>query len=96
MPLTSQQQQPNIRPLTLTLAHVRLPPGYSANMTTRPRMVHMSKYSERNLIMLSTVNDKDVLWCISSDLFPFSTMLNETYTTFSLDSPALSMAEVIL
>lgn len=44
--------------------------------------------------MLSTVNEKDVLWCITSDLFPFSPILNETYTTFPLDSPALAMAEV--
>lgn len=37
-------QQPNQRPYTLTLVHVRLPPGYSANVTVRPRSVHMAHY----------------------------------------------------
>lgn len=85
---------PNQRPYTLTLVHVRLPPGYSANMTTRPRMVHMANYSEQNLIMLSTVNDKESLWCISSDLFPFNNMLVEAYTSITLDGPALALDEV--
>ncbi|RZC41057.1 nuclear pore complex protein Nup155 [Asbolus verrucosus] len=84
----------NQRPYTLFLLHVRLPPGYSANITIRPRAVHISHYSDRNLLLLSTVNEKDVLWCISSDLFPFSHNLMEAYTTVSLDGPALALAEV--
>ncbi|XP_030758957.1 nuclear pore complex protein Nup154 [Sitophilus oryzae] len=87
-------QQPNQRPYTLTLAHVRLPPGYSANVTVRPRSVHMSHYRDRNLILISNVKDKDVLWCLSSDLFPFSQSLMEAYTTVNLDGPALALAEV--
>lgn len=86
--------QPNQRPYTLTLLHVRLPPGYSANVTVRPRMVHMTQYRDQNLILLSTVDEKDVLWCMSSDLFPFSNTLMEAYTTVSLDGPALAVAEV--
>ncbi|ENN82825.1 hypothetical protein YQE_00808, partial [Dendroctonus ponderosae] len=79
-------QQPNQRPYTLTLVHVRLPPGYSANVTVRPR--------NRNLVLISNVKDKDVLWCMSSDLFPFSSSLMEAYNTISLDGPALALAEV--
>ncbi|KAJ8983036.1 hypothetical protein NQ317_014334 [Molorchus minor] len=75
-------------------AHVRLPPGYSANVTVRPRAVHISNYRDRNLVLISTVNEKDVLWCISSDLFPFSPTLMEAYNTISLDGPALAIAEV--
>lgn len=88
--------QPNQRPYTLTLLHVRLPPGYSANVTVRPRAVHMSHYRDRNIVLISTVNEKDVLWCISSDLFPFSQTLMEAYNTVGLDGPALAIAEVII
>lgn len=84
----------NQRPYTLFLLHVRLPPGYSANVTVRARAVHMAHYSDRNLMLLSTVNEKDVLWCVSSDLFPFSQTLMEAYTTIPLDGPALALAEV--
>ncbi|KAJ8971740.1 hypothetical protein NQ314_000553 [Rhamnusium bicolor] len=86
--------QPNQRPYTLTLVHVRLPPGYSANVTVRPRAVHMCHYRDRNLILISTVNEKDVLWCMSSDLFPFSQSFMEAYNTVNLDGPALAIAEV--
>lgn len=86
--------QPNQRPYTLVLQHVRLPPGYSANITVRPRMVHMSHYRDRNLILISTVEDKDLLWCLSSDLFPFNSNLTEAYTTVALDGPVLAFTEV--
>nr|CAI5847690.1 unnamed protein product [Callosobruchus analis] len=85
---------PNQRPYTLTLLHVRLPPGYSANITVRPRAVHVSHYRDRNMVLISTVNEKDVLWCISSDLFPFNQTLTEAYTAVNLDGPALAIAEV--
>ncbi|KAL1505828.1 hypothetical protein ABEB36_005300 [Hypothenemus hampei] len=87
-------QVPNQRPYTLTLVHVRLPPGYSANITVRPRNVHTAHYRDRNLIIISNVKDKDVLWCLSSDLFPFSSTLMEAYSTMNLDGPALALAEV--
>ncbi|XP_050292883.1 nuclear pore complex protein Nup155 [Anthonomus grandis grandis] len=87
-------QQPNQRPYTLTLLHVRLPPGYSANITVRPREVHLAQYRDRNLLLISTVKDKDVLWCMSSDLFPFSSSLMEAYTSVNLEGPALALAEV--
>ncbi|CAH1175574.1 unnamed protein product [Phaedon cochleariae] len=86
--------QPNQRPYTLTLVHVRLPPGYSANIVVRPRAVHVSHYRDRNLVLISTVNEKDVLWCMSSDLFPFSQTLMEAYTYVNLDGPALAIAEI--
>lgn len=86
---------PNQRPYTLTLAHVRLPPGYSATMTTQPRNVRMSDYRDRNLILLTSVQDRDILWCLSSDLYPFGSILMEAYTTLPLDGPALAIAEVM-
>lgn len=86
---------PNQRPYTLTLAHVRLPPGFSAAMTTQPRNVRMSNYRDRNLLLLTSIQERDVIWCLSSDLFPFTSVLMEAYTTLSLDGPALALAEVI-
>lgn len=76
------------------MLHVRLPPGYSAITTARPRMVHMANYRDSNLMLLSTVNDKDILWCINSDVFPLQSIYMETYTTVTLDGPAWAMAEV--
>lgn len=84
----------NPRPYTLFVLHVRLPPGFSANITIRPRAVHMAYHRDRNLILISNVNEKDVLWCVSSDLFPFSTNLMEAYTIIDLDEPVLAVAEV--
>lgn len=49
---------------------------------------------DRNLVVISNVKDKDVLWCMSSDLFPFSPTLMEAYSTIDLDGPALALSEV--
>ncbi|KAF5276078.1 hypothetical protein FQA39_LY00874 [Lamprigera yunnana] len=84
----------NQRPYTLTLRHTRLPPGYSATMTARPKMVHHANYRDSNLMFISTSNEKDIVWCISSDMFPLNSMFMETYTTISLDWPAWAMEEV--
>ncbi|XP_044758799.1 nuclear pore complex protein Nup155 [Coccinella septempunctata] len=86
--------QPNQRPYTLCLQHVRLPPGYSANITVRPRMVHTGSYRDRNCVLVSTVNEIDVLWCISADMFPFSHSLMEAYTTLNLGASAIAVSEV--
>ncbi|XP_018320831.1 nuclear pore complex protein Nup154 [Agrilus planipennis] len=86
--------QPNQRPYTLTLLHVRLPPGYSATMTSRPRMVHMANCSAGNMLLISSVNESDALWCVSSDMFPFTSAFMELHTTITLDGPAWAMAEI--
>lgn len=46
------------------------------------------------MVVISNVKDKDVLWCMSSDLFPFSPTLMEAYSTIDLDGPALALSEV--
>ncbi|KAL3272939.1 hypothetical protein HHI36_014397 [Cryptolaemus montrouzieri] len=86
--------QPNQRPYTLCVQHVRLPPGYSANITVRPRMVHAGTYRDRNCVLVSTVNEIDVLWCISGDMFPFSHSLMEAYTTINLGATAIAVSEI--
>lgn len=86
--------QLNSRPYALTLAHIRLAPGYSATMTIQPRMVHLANYKDRNLVMVTTVNESDVLWCLNSDLFPFTNSLMEFYNKIPLDGPVFAIAEV--
>lgn len=87
----------NQRPYKLALVHVRLPPGFSANINTvRPKMVHMANCREGACILVSSPGpDHDQLWCLSSDPFPFSQSLMEAYTSIYLDGPAWAMAEVI-
>lgn len=86
----------NQRPYTLHLVHVRLPPGFSANINTaRPKNVHMADYREGSVILVSSPSpDFDQLWCLSSDPFPFSHSLMEAYTSVYLDGPCWAMAEV--
>lgn len=86
--------QTSHRPYTLTLVHVRLPPGYSATMSVQPRMVHHADYRDKSLVMVTSVNEKEVMWCLSSDMFPFSNMLMECYNTVNLDGPVQAMAEI--
>lgn len=90
----SQINLPSPRPTTLALLHVRLPPGYSAGAHYRPRAIHMANYRERTVVMVSSVAEKETLWCLSSDLFPFCPSLMEATTTIDLDGPVLALAEV--
>lgn len=56
----------------------------------------MSNYKDRNLILISSLKDKNILWCLNSDMFPFSSTLMESYTTINLDGPVLAFAEVVV
>lgn len=87
--------QANNRAYTLALVHVRLPPGYSASMSVQPRMVHYADYRDRSTVLITTVNDKEVMWCLSSDMFSFNNTLMECYNTVNLDGPVQAIAEVI-
>lgn len=91
-----QNFTPNQRPFSLQLVHVRLPPGFSANIpTVKPKMVHMANYREGCLVLIASPGpDFDQLWCLSSDPFPFSPSLMEAHTLIQLDGPAWAMAEV--
>ncbi|NXS68532.1 NU155 protein, partial [Pandion haliaetus] len=77
---TSQFKQPTARPSTLTLVHVRLPPGFSAaSNVEKPIKVHRALYSKGVLLMAASENeDNDILWCINHDSFPFQKPMMET------------------
>lgn len=84
------------RPYTLQLVHVRLPPGFAANApSSRPTKVHMAHYKQGNLLLVTAPgSDRDVLWCLSSDPYPFYPYLVEVQTVVPLDGIVWAMAEV--
>uniref|UniRef100_A0A8B9NBL4 Nuclear pore complex protein Nup155 n=1 Tax=Accipiter nisus TaxID=211598 RepID=A0A8B9NBL4_9AVES len=81
---TSQFKHPTARPSTLTLVHVRLPPGFSAaSNVEKPTKVHRALYSKGVLLMAASENeDNDILWCINHDSFPFQKPMMETQGSF--------------
>ncbi|ESO88145.1 hypothetical protein LOTGIDRAFT_234706 [Lottia gigantea] len=84
------------RPTMLTLVHVRLPPGFSANSTiSRPANIAKSSYSKGVLMMVAGQNEiNDILWCVSNDTFPIQSQLMESYTALTIDGPTWAMSEV--
>lgn len=83
------------RPYTLSLLHVRLPPGFTANTVTRPCNVHMAFYSKGFMLLAaSQTEDNDILFATSNDTFAFFPQLIETHTTVMLDGHAWAISEV--
>ncbi|XP_046996559.1 nuclear pore complex protein Nup155 [Schistocerca americana] len=93
---TSPVTSLTVRPYALHLVHVRLPPGFAAcALPQQPRNVNLAHYSRGTLILVSCPGgDRDVLWCLSSDAFPFHQYLAETQTVIPLDGVAWALAEV--
>lgn len=102
-----QQQQPQqqvvnntpvdrMKPHSLYLLHVRLPPGYTSNVTVvKPKSVHSAFYKQGTLLMVSTPQqDQDLLWSLSSEPFPLCQYLAESSTVIPLNGQVWSVAEV--
>ncbi|XP_064386411.1 nuclear pore complex protein Nup155-like isoform X2 [Halichondria panicea] len=85
------------RPSLLALVHVRLPPGYSPSSTQRPGpTVHQVFYRKGVLVLSSSVTEeRDNLWMVDSDLFPFQTALMESHVTNRLEGRMWAIAESI-
>jgi nuclear pore complex protein Nup155 len=91
---------------SLTLQHVRLPPGYTPNATCgKPRNVHSAFYSGGSMLLVSTPQqDQDILWSLSSEPFlhteltpmteTMRRLLAESSTTMHLDGQVWAVAEV--
>lgn len=94
---TTSIASPEQRPYTLTLLHVRLPPGFTASSTSlRPTSVHTSNYKRGTLLMISSqLEDKDLLWSINNDSFAFYNELMELFTVTHLNSKIWKMAEEV-
>ncbi|GAB1299230.1 Nuclear pore complex protein Nup155 [Apodemus speciosus] len=89
-------RQPLARPNTLTLLHVRLPPGFSASSTVeKPSKVHKALYSKGILLMTASENeDNDILWCVNHDTFPFQKPMMETQMTTRVDGHSWALSAI--
>lgn len=83
------------RPHSLYLMHVRIPPGYTPNASvSRPNSVHSAFYGLGTILMMSSSQqEKDVLWSLSSEPFPFRQHLAESTTTLVLDGQVWAVAD---
>ena len=70
------------RPSLLALVHARLPPGFSPSSSGQQRpgnAVHQAFYRRGALVLAASQSEeKDVLWIVDSELFPFQTALIES------------------
>ncbi|XP_060597073.1 nuclear pore complex protein Nup155-like [Ruditapes philippinarum] len=84
------------RPSMLTLVHVRLPPGFLTSAAPqRPNNVHMAYYKQGCMILLSSQGEnRDLMWTIGSDSFPFQNQLMESHTTLGIEGRTWSISEV--
>ncbi|GLG97236.1 Nuclear pore complex protein Nup155 [Gryllus bimaculatus] len=87
---------PSLRPYTAELLHVRLPPGFAANsLPNRPSNVHMATYKKGTLVLVSSPGgDKDMVWCLNNDLYPFQSHIADLQTVLTLDGTAWALEEV--
>ncbi|XP_065211453.1 nuclear pore complex protein Nup155 isoform X2 [Planococcus citri] len=81
------------RPASLHIAHVRMPPGYTGSTPAqRPTKVRTALCSRGTCLLInSNEGCQDKLWCLSSDLTPFSPLLSETLSIAALDGPVWSL-----
>ncbi|XP_064486924.1 nuclear pore complex protein Nup155-like [Ornithodoros turicata] len=93
---TSSAQTPEARPSTLCLLHVRLPPGFSTHAPPqRVSSVHAALCRRGTTLLVARHSeDRDILWVLSSDAFPFRPRLMETHAMVALDGRAWCLTEV--
>jgi nuclear pore complex protein Nup155 len=86
------------RPSLLALVHVRLPPGFSpSSAALRPGpSIHQAFYGKGTLLLsASQTEEKDTLWMVDSDLFPFQTSCIETHVNLPLDGRTWAISETV-
>lgn len=86
----------SMKPKDLYLFHVRLPPGYTSNVSAvKPKSVHSAFYKNGTLLMVSTPQpDHDLLWSLSSEPFPLRPYLAESSTVMPINGQVWSVAEM--
>lgn len=92
---TSSSQSPEARPSTLALVHVRLPPGFSSHAPLQRLSPVRAALCRRGtaVFVAGHSDDRDVLWTLSGDAFPFQPRLMETSTLMPLDGTTCCLAE---
>lgn len=86
------------RPSLLAMVHVRLPPGHSPSSTI-PKLgstVHQSFYRRGTLLLSSSMmEDRDQLWIMDPDMFPFQPTVIESVISRPLEGHTWAIAEAI-
>ena len=85
---TTTPQGKTQRPSLLSLVHVRLPPGYCpSNAASKPGpTVHQGFYRRGCLLLASSqADDRDMVWLVDPDLYPFQSNLVEASVTYPLN-----------
>ena len=85
---TTTPQGKTQRPSLLSLVHVRLPPGYCpSNAASKPGpTVHQGFYRRGCLLLASSqADDRDMIWLVDPDLYPFQSNLVEASVTYPLN-----------
>lgn len=93
---TSSGSRITQRPTFLNLIHVRLPPGFSASSNQRPTRVHIAQHQKATSLLMSSINeDKDALWVLNNDFFPFEGKLMEVPSAMTLTGRVWKMTEEV-
>uniref|UniRef100_A0A914UNX2 Nucleoporin Nup133/Nup155-like N-terminal domain-containing protein n=1 Tax=Plectus sambesii TaxID=2011161 RepID=A0A914UNX2_9BILA len=89
------KSQADVRPVTLRLVHVRLPPGLAASSTVaRPMRVHLGYLPTDGYLFVTGVDEEnDTLWAFSDANFPFQSDLMETLTQLPIRGRTWAIAE---
>lgn len=92
-PTSSPMTYEVVRPQSLYLLHVRLPPGYAT--VGKPKNIHSAYYCNGTLLMVSTPQpDQDLLWSLSSEPFSVRPYLAESCTRIELNGQVWGIAEM--
>jgi nuclear pore complex protein Nup155 len=101
-----QPQNDNRRMPSLSLQHIRLPPGYTLNsIHGKPRSVHSTFHSSGTFLMISSAQpSEDILWSLSSSPFLYTqlsstanamqSLLAESSSICTLDGHVWAIAEI--
>lgn len=93
---TSSFASPEARPSTLALLHVRLPPGFSTHAPPQRVRGVRTAFCRRGttLLVAAHSDERDVLWMLSADAYPFQRCLMEASTLAPLDAGVCCVAAV--
>lgn len=93
---TSSFASPEARPSTLALLHVRLPPGFSTHAPPQRVRGVRTAFCRRGttLLVAAHSDERDVLWMLSADAYPFQHCLMEASTLAPLDAGICCLAPV--
>eukprot|EP00116_Pleurobrachia_bachei_P000763 sb/3461025/ len=80
---------------SLSLSHIRMPPGFSPNgPPQRPLNVHMADMTRGTVQMCMSQNDSiDVVWSVSPDTFGISSQLCEATITTAIEGRVWALEE---